>query len=134
MFWLAGQDALYMQCTCINHTRRETVQHKLLVQVQGNNLKVGDVLKPPNSISTFYSNSISIKIIIPSCNSQLSQFSLSFHLNMVLFVTFTFTNTQRNETNLHWRLNPLESNASFLAEQSIKNLSSKIAAQLKAQL
>ena len=43
-------------------------------------------------------------------------------------------NTQRNETNLHWRLNPLESNASFLAEQSLKNLSSKIAAQLKAQL
>ena len=53
---------------------------------------------------------------------------------MVLFVTFTFTNTQRNETNLHWLLNPLESNASFLAEQSFKNLSSQIAAQLKAQL
>jgi hypothetical protein len=62
MFWLAGQDALYMQRTCINHTRRETVQHKLLVQ--GNNLKVGDVLKPQNSISTFYSNSISTKKII----------------------------------------------------------------------
>jgi hypothetical protein len=76
--------------------------------------------------------------VIQSClhNFQLSQFSLIFYLNMAFFVTFIFVHTRINETNLHWRLKLLEPNASFLANQSMKNLSSKIAAhaQLKAQL